>query len=97
MRLIATRNDDWNLYRAGDQYFESSIQLTEQEQATNGEELLTNSGNLKQLAFNLDSINGWFNSNKTAEDFQRVIVALEPIIIQLWQEKKLGSWVMEIY
>ncbi|OBT13383.1 hypothetical protein A9264_06865 [Vibrio sp. UCD-FRSSP16_10] len=97
MRLIATRGDDWNLYRAADQYFESSIQLTEQQQSSNGEELLTNSGNLKQLAFNLDAINGWFNDNKTPEDFQRVIVALEPIIIELWKEKKLGSWMMEIY
>ncbi|WP_261815441.1 hypothetical protein [Vibrio gallicus] len=97
MRLLITREDGWNLYRAGDQYFESRIQLTEQEQATNGEELLTNSGDLKQLAFNLDSINGWFNDSKTAQDLQRVISALEPMIIELWQEKKLGSWVMEIY
>ena len=97
MRLLATREDGWNLYRAADQYFESRIQLSEQEQATNGEELLSKSGNWKQLAFKFDSINGWFNDSKTPEDLKRVITALEPMIIELWQEKKLGSWVMEIY
>lgn len=97
MELIATRADDWNLYRAGEQYFESQIQLTETQLATDGEQVLTNSGNLKQLAFNHDAIKGWFNDSKTDDDFQRIITALEPIIIELWNEKKLSSWIMEIY
>ncbi|MDB1125607.1 hypothetical protein [Vibrio algarum] len=87
MELIATRLDNWNLYRAGEQYFESQIKLTEEQLSTDGEEILTNSGNLKQLAFNHDSIKGWFNDSKTDDDFQKIIKALEPIIIELWNEK----------
>jgi hypothetical protein len=97
MKLIATRADGWNIYRAGEQYFESQIRLDDEQQASNGEELLMNSGNLKQLGFNQDSVKGWFNQSATNDDFERVVIALEPIIIALWNEKKLTSWVMEIY
>ncbi|MFC1235109.1 hypothetical protein [Vibrio sp. F74] len=97
MELIATRLDGWNLYKAGEQYFESQIKLTSEQLASDGEEILTNSGNLKQLEFSQDSIKNWFNDSKTEGDFRKILSALEPIIIELWTEKKLSSWTMEIY
>ncbi|WED27751.1 hypothetical protein L3V77_05800 [Vibrio sp. DW001] len=97
MERVATRLDDWNLYKAGEQYFESQIKLTSEQLASDGEEVLTNSGNLKQLEFNQDSVKNWFNDSKTEDDFRRIMAALEPIIIELWTEKKLSSWTMEIY
>ena len=97
MELVATRSDDWQLYKAGEQYFESHIKLDEAQLASDGEQMLMNSGNLKQLTFNRESIKSWFNHNKTEEDFQKVLNTLEPIIIDFWKEKKLDSWIMEIY
>lgn len=97
MELVASRADEWQLYKAGEKYFESKIKLSEEELASNGEELLMNSGNLKQLAFSHDSIKGWFNDQPTREDFDTVMQALEPIIISLWDQGKLNSWIMEIY
>lgn len=97
MELVATRSDDWQLYKAGEKYFESKVKLNEEELASNGEELLMNSGNLKQLAFSHDSIKSWFSDTPSEHDFDLVIQTLEPIIIQLWNEGKLNSWIMEIY
>jgi hypothetical protein len=97
MELVATRPDEWNLYKAGEQYFESRIRLDADQLANDGEEILMNSGNLKQLAFNRDAIKGWFNGSETDQDFKMVLNALEPIFIEFWKEKKLESWIMEIY
>ncbi|WED23537.1 hypothetical protein L3Q72_20055 [Vibrio sp. JC009] len=97
MELVATRADDWQLYRAGEKYFESKVKLSEEQLATDGEEVLMTSGNLKQLAFSKDSIKSWFNKSETEDDFAKVLNALEPIIVEFWQEKKLESWIMEIY
>lgn len=97
MEFIAKRDDGWQLYKASEQYFESKIELSEEQLATDGEELLMSSGNLKQLAFSESSIKGWFSGEGTAEDFRKILITLEPLIVEMWKEKKIESWVMEIY
>ncbi|MDG3084919.1 hypothetical protein P7F88_01955 [Vibrio hannami] len=97
MKLVAKRDDGWQLYKAAEQYFESQIELTDEQLATDGEEQLMSSGNLKQLAFSDSSIKGWFNNEVKDEDFQKVLETLEPIIVGFWQQKKIESWIMEIY
>ena len=97
MQLIATRSDSWQLYRAGEQYFESSIKIDDGKLSTDGGERLRNGGTLRQLAFNQESIKGWFNKGEPGETAQQILCAIEPIIIKSWQENKLDSWILETY
>jgi hypothetical protein len=97
MQLIATRQDDWQLYKAGEQYFESCTKLDEAQLSSNGGELLRNAGALKQLSFNQDSVKGWFNKSEAGDALQSALSALEPIIIESWKQNKLNSWILETY
>ena len=97
MQLIATRTDNWQLYRAGEHYFESSIKLDEEQLSSNGEETLMHSGAIKQLIFNHEPVKGWFISGVAGDALERTINTLEPMIIEFWKENKLDSWNLDNY
>jgi len=87
--LIASRSDGYYLYKDGAYYQESNLDLSKTELSDAGYMALSEAGILTQIYFSESGIREWLNNNATESDVDIFMEIIEPLIVKLWQERKL--------